>query len=214
MKILQLRVGMVGTNCYIFYDENTMEGAVIDPGDSAPSILKAAEEHGVTITWVLLTHGHFDHILAVPEVLEKTGAKLAIHKDDLWMLTPEALASSMRSFGLPMGAYAGLKPDILAEDGTQIAVGGLTAVYLHTPGHTPGSSCIQVGDVLFTGDTLFRHECGRCDLKGGDFSQMLQSLARLSRLEGNFHVLPGHEGTSTLDEERRYNPYMRQAVGK
>ena len=132
MKILQLRVGMVGTNCYIFYDENTMEGAVVDPGDSAPSILKAAEEHGVTITWVLLTHGHFDHILAVPEVLEKTGAKLAIHKDDLWMLTPEALASSMRSFGLPMGAYAGLKPDILAEDGTQIAVGGLTAVYLHT----------------------------------------------------------------------------------
>lgn len=128
-----------------------MEGAVIDPGDNAPAILQAAKEHGVRITWVLLTHGHFDHILAVPQVLKETGAKLAIHKDDLWMLTPEALASSMRSFGLPRGAYEGLKPDILAEEGTEIQIGSLTAVYLHTPGHTPGSSCIRVGDVLFTG---------------------------------------------------------------
>ena len=214
MKILHLCVGMVGTNCYIFYDEKTMEGAVIDPGDNAPAILQAAKEHGVRITWVLLTHGHFDHILAVPQVLKETGAKLAIHKDDLWMLAPEALASSMRSFGLPRGAYEGLKADILAEEGTEIQIGSLTAVYLHTPGHTPGSSCIRVGDVLFTGDTLFRHECGRCDLQGGDFSKMLQSLARLHDLPGDFHVLPGHEGTSTLEEERRMNPYMRQAVGK
>ena len=93
-------------------------------------------------------------------------------------------------------------------------MGGLTVTWLHTPGHTPGSSCLRVGDVLFTGDTLFRHECGRCDLEGGDFSLMLKSLKRLHDLPGDLHVMPGHEGTSTLEEERRMNPYMRQAVGK
>lgn len=214
MKILQLRVGMVGTNCYIVFDEDTKVGAVIDPGANAEEILQAAEKAGVTIAWVLLTHGHFDHILAVNDVQRATGAKLAIHKDDLWMLNAENLADSMRTFGLSCGAYEELKPDVLAEEGTEIAIGGLTATYLHTPGHTPGSSCIQVGDVLFTGDTLFRHECGRCDLEGGNFENMLQSLKRLSEIPENLHVLPGHEGESTLDEERRMNPYIRQAVGR
>lgn len=214
MKILQMRVGMVGTNCYIVFDEDTKEGAVIDPGDNAKAILKTAEEAGVALTWVLLTHGHFDHILAVHDVMQEAGAKLAIHKDDLWMLGAEKLAGSMRSFGLSHGAYEELKPDVLAEEGTEIKIGGLTATYLHTPGHTPGSSCIRVGDVLFTGDTLFRHECGRCDLEGGDFQKMLQSLKRLSEIPENLHVLPGHEGASTLDEERRMNPYIRQAVGR
>lgn len=214
MKILQLRVGMVGTNCYIVFDEDTKIGAVIDPGADAKAILKAAEQAEVSIAWVLLTHGHFDHILAVHDVQKATGAKLAIHKEDLWMLGAEKLANSMRSFGLSRGAYEELKPDVLAEEGTEIAVGNLTATYLHTPGHTPGSSCIQVGDVLFTGDTLFRHECGRCDLEGGDFQKMLQSLKRLSEIPKNLHVLPGHEGASTLDEERHMNPYIRQAVGR
>ncbi len=214
MKILQLRVGMVGTNCYIVFDEDTKIGAVIDPGADAKAILKAAEQAEVSIAWVLLTHGHFDHILAVHDVQKATGAKLAIHKEDLWMLGAEKLANSMRSFGLSRGAYEELKPDVLAEEGTEIAVGNLTATYLHTPGHTPGSSCIQVGDVLFTGDTLFRHECGRCDLEGGDFQKMLQSLKRLSEIPENLHVLPGHEGASTLDEERHMNPYIRQAVGR
>ncbi len=214
MKILQLRVGMVGTNCYIVFDEDTKIGAVIDPGENAKGIVQVAEQEEVKLTWVLLTHGHFDHILAVHDVQQATGAKIAIHKEDLWMLQPEKLAKSMRSFGLSRTGYEALKPDVLAEDGTEIAIGSLTATYLHTPGHTPGSSCIRVNDVLFTGDTLFRHECGRCDLEGGDFPTMLRSLKRLSEIPENLHVLPGHEGASTLDEERRMNPYIRQAVGK
>lgn len=105
-------------------------------------------------------------------------------------------------------------PDILAGEGTAVTFGGLTAAYMSTPGHTPGSSVIRIGDCLFTGDTLFRHECGRCDLEGGDFSAMLRSLKRLSELEGDYKVLPGHEGISTLDEERAANPYMLQARGR
>lgn len=208
MKIMQFQVGMVYTNCYLVYDEQTMHGAVIDPGDSAPEILKKIEETGITLDYILLTHGHFDHILAVPQIREQTGAKLVIHKDDEWMLDPETMGMYRRM----AKKFTKQVPDIRAAEGTTVQVGGITATYLHTPGHTPGSSCIQMENVLFTGDTLFRHECGRCDLEGGDFDTILKSLKRLSQVEGNLHVLPGHEATSTLDEERRGNPYIRQAL--
>ena len=185
MKLMQLCVGMVRTNCYIVYDEATREAAVIDPGDNAKSILHAVNEEKLNVKYVLLTHAHFDHILAAHEVLEATGAQ-----------------------------YVQDTPDILANEGTEVTFGGMTAIYMATPGHTPGSSVIRIGDCLFTGDTLFRHECGRCDLEGGDFSAMLRSLKRLHDLDGDYKVFPGHEGISTLNEERAYNPYMLQAMGK
>ena len=210
MKLIQLHVGVVQTNCYVFYDENTMEGAVIDPGDNAAAILREIDRAGAKITYILLTHGHFDHILAVHEIAEKTGAKLVIHKEDKWLLSYD----EMGEFRPYARHYVPTPVDILAEEGTMIQVGGLTAEYLHTPGHTPGSCCIKVEDVLFTGDTMFRHECGRCDLKGGDFSLMLQSLKRLHDLPGDYRVLPGHDSITTLSEERARNPYVRQALGK
>lgn len=210
MKLIQLHVGMVQTNCYVFYDENTMEGAVVDPGDNAPAILREIERAGAKITHILLTHAHFDHILAVHEISEKTGAKLVVHKDDQWLLSYDAMGE-FRPFARN---YKETPVDILAEEGTKIQIGGLTAEYLHTPGHTPGSCCIRVDDVLFTGDTMFRHECGRCDLKGGDFSLMLQSLKRLSELPGDSRVLPGHDAITTLSEERARNPYVKQALGQ
>lgn len=210
MKVLQLCVGMVATNCYIVFDEVSREAAVIDPGDSAPSILHAVDEEKLTVRYVLLTHAHFDHILAAHEVLEKTGAKYVVPEADTWLLKRE----NMGQFRAIARGYVEDTPDILATEGTQLTFGGLTATYMNTPGHTPGSSVIQIGDCLFTGDTLFRHECGRCDLEGGDFGVMLRSLKRLHDLEGDYKVLPGHEGLSTLAEERVANPYMLQAVGK
>ncbi len=208
MKILHLTVGMVATNCYIFYDENTMEGAVIDPGDNAKAILKTIEDEKINLKYVLLTHGHFDHILAVHDVVSATGAKLVCNKDDLWLLNKNAMGQ-FKSFAknfkeTPVG--------IEAEDGTEIKVGGLTAKYISTPGHTPGSSVILVGDVMFTGDTLFRRECGRCDLEGGDFPTILRSLKKLYNMQGDYKVLPGHDAFSTLEEERKYNRYMREAI--
>lgn len=210
MKVLQLCVGMVATNCYIVFDEQSREAAVIDPGDSAPSILHAVDEERLTVRYVLLTHAHFDHILAAHEVLEKTGAKYVVPEADTWLLKRE----NMGQFRAIARGYVEDTPDILATEGTQLTFGGLTATYMNTPGHTPGSSVIQIEDCLFTGDTLFRHECGRCDLEGGDFGVMLRSLKRLHDLEGDYKVLPGHEGLSTLAEERAANPYMLQAVGK
>ena len=210
MKVMQLTVGVVGTNCYIVYDESTREAAVIDPGDNAKSILHAVAEEKLTVRYVLLTHAHFDHILAVHDVLEATRAQFVCPEADTWLLSRD----NMGQFRSLARSYVQDTPDILAGEGTAVTFGGLTAVYMSTPGHTPGSSVIRIGDCLFTGDTLFRHECGRCDLEGGDFSAMLRSLKRLSELEGDYKVLPGHEGISTLDEERAANPYMLQARGR
>ena len=210
MKIMQLCVGLVGTNCYIVYDETTRAAAVIDPGDNAPSILQAVQQEKLDVKYVLLTHAHFDHILAAHEVLQATGAQYVVPEADLWLLD----RNNMGQFRALARTYVQDTPDILAAEGTEITFGGLTAVYMSTPGHTPGSSVIRIEDCLFTGDCLFRHECGRCDLEGGDFSAMLRSLRRLYELEGDYKVLPGHEGLSTLNEERAANPYMLQAVGK
>ena len=210
MKIMQLCVGVVGTNCYIVYDETTRAAAVIDPGDNAPSILHAVQQEKLDVKYVLLTHAHFDHILAAHEVLQATGAQYVVPEADQWLLD----RNNMGQFRGLARSYVQDTPDILASEGTEITFGGLTAVYMSTPGHTPGSSVIRIDDCLFTGDCLFRHECGRCDLEGGDFSAMLRSLRRLYELEGDYKVLPGHEGLSTLNEERAANPYMLQAVGK
>lgn len=210
MKIMQLCVGVVGTNCYIVYDETTRAAAVIDPGDNAPSILQAVQQEKLDVKYVLLTHAHFDHILAAHEVLQATGAQYVVPEADLWLLD----RNNMGQFRALARTYVQDTPDILASEGTEITFGGLKAVYMSTPGHTPGSSVIRIDDCLFTGDCLFRHECGRCDLEGGDFSAMLRSLRRLYELEGDYKVLPGHEGLSTLNEERAANPYMLQAVGK
>lgn len=210
MKIMQLCVGIVATNCYIVYDEDSRDAVVIDPGDNAAAILQAVGQEELQVRYVLLTHAHFDHILAAHAVLARTHAKYVVPKDDVWLLKPENMGA-YRTFSR---GYEPDEPDILASEGTEITFGNLTATYLSTPGHTPGSSVIRIGDCLFTGDTLFRHECGRCDMAGGDFGLMLRSLARLHDLEGDYQVLPGHEGISTLAEERAMNPYMLQAVGK
>lgn len=210
MKIIQMCVGMISTNCYIVYEEQTRAAVVIDPGDNAAEILNAVQREELQVQYVLLTHGHFDHILGAQEVLKQTGAKYVVPEADLWLLKEEA----MGEYRPYVKGYQEHAADIRAVEGTEISFGGLTATFLSTPGHTPGSSVIRIGDCLFTGDTLFRHECGRCDFEGGSFEQMLQSLARLYRLEGDFKVLPGHEGLSTLNEERQMNPYMLQAVGK
>lgn len=208
MKILTLTVGMVSTNCYIVFDEKTKDGAVIDPGDNAPAILQAIAAAGVTLRYVLLTHGHFDHILAVNEIVQKTGARLVAPKEDLWLLSRDA----MGEFKPFVKNFTETPVDIKAVEGTEIVFGGLTAHYLSTPGHTPGSSVIRIKDVLFTGDTLFRHECGRCDLPGGDYGLMLKSLKRLHDLADDYKILPGHEAASTLADERRHNRYMLEAV--
>jgi glyoxylase-like metal-dependent hydrolase (beta-lactamase superfamily II) len=187
-----LCVGPVRTNCYLVWPEGGSDCAVIDPGDDAPAILNALAQNGLTPQYILLTHGHFDHVGALRELRERyPEARTAIHAAD----------------------SAKLNPDILIEDGEVCDAGGLRFRYLHTPGHTKGSGCWLCGDALYSGDTLFFEECGRCDLPGGSFAEMLRSLKRLSELEGDLLVYPGHDRASDLRHEREHNPYMLQAVG-
>lgn len=201
MIIKMMQVGPIQTNCYILEHDNKI--AVIDPGDEAERILSALKETGGEVQYILLTHGHYDHTTAVPQLHKALpDAKIYIHQAD-------ANGAGSRLFPL-----AGEVEDLLLYDeGDALPLGSLTIEVLHTPGHSPGSVTLKAGEALFTGDTLFAGDCGRTDLRGGSWEEILASLGRLGRLEGNFHVLPGHMDTSDLDTERQVNPYLRQGMG-
>lgn len=202
MKVKLLRVGPIGTNCYILEDDQTNLAAVIDPGDEPELIQEALEKEGVEVRYLLLTHGHHDHTTAVP----------ALHRvypqADIYIHQADANGAGSTLFPLA-GEVDDLK---LYDEGDVIRLGDHEIQVLHTPGHSPGSVTLKVEDVLFTGDTLFAGSCGRTDLRGGSYEQIMQSLKRLGELKGDFHVCPGHEATSTLERERRSNPFLMEAM--
>ena len=202
MKVKLLRVGPIGTNCYILEDDQTNLAAVIDPGDEPELIQEALEKEGVEVRYLLLTHGHYDHTTAVPALHRVyPQADIYIHQAD---------ANGAGSTLVPL---AGEVDDLkLYDEGDVIRLGDHEIQVLHTPGHSPGSVTLKVEDVLFTGDTLFAGSCGRTDLRGGSYEQIMQSLKRLGELKGDFHVCPGHEATSTLERERRSNPFLMEAM--
>ncbi len=207
MRIDVFRVGAVQTNCYLAYDEQTLEAFLVDPGDDAPRLLRAIGELGLSLRYILLTHGHFDHVMAVPALLRETGAQLvASHVARL----DDAEACGFRAFRI--AEFTPLTADITVKDGDTLRAAGETLRFLETPGHTPGGVCIRAGDVLFSGDTLFAGSCGRCDLPGGDYAAILKSLARLAELPGELRVLPGHGEATTIAAERAHNPYLREAL--
>ncbi|SHI19076.1 Glyoxylase, beta-lactamase superfamily II [Sporobacter termitidis DSM 10068] len=200
MLIKTLVVGQIETNCYIVTDEKTLLCAVIDPGDESNAILDYIESNQLKARAIFLTHGHFDHRLAVYTVSEETGAPVFIHKNDA--VTGEAYDQ----FKLP----ANEQVRFYAE-GDELDVGGLRFTVLETPGHSPGSVTLRCENALFTGDTLFRDSAGRTDLGEGNVQKLLRSLNRLADLTGDFEVYPGHMDATTLDRERRFNGYMKYA---
>ena len=197
MTITSLAVGSIGTNCYIVYDETTRAAVVIDPSDEAELVEARIGALGLRVRAILLTHGHFDHGGDAERIRKLSGAPVYLHPADLV---------------LPSWLTHGLRADRDLADGDQLVFDGLRFQVLLTPGHTPGSVCFLCGDALFSGDTLFAGSCGRTDLPGGSWHEILASLRRLAELEGNYTVYPGHGDPTTLDEERRYNPYMAEAV--
>ena len=209
MKLAQLPVGMLATNCYLVADD-AGRCAVIDPGSHTEKILKKAEEEGFTIEAILLTHGHFDHVMAAPGIQKSTGAKLYIHKNDEPDLAPEVAGHR----GYLREPYVMPRVDGHLEEGGEVQVGDLTFRVLHTPGHTLGSCVLLCEDLMFSGDTLFAGTCGRCDLAGGSLEQMFASLKKLAQLEGDYKVLPGHMEASTLETERQTNPYVLEGLNR
>ena len=192
MNLQKLTLGLYQTNTYIL--SNGTEAAVIDPGYEPDTILDALE--GLTLKAILLTHGHFDHVSAVRELVAETGCEVWIH----------AAEGTMP----PMVTAGPLYYTRTYDEGDTICpISGVEITVLHTPGHTPGSVCLLCGRDLFSGDTLFEGSCGRVDLPGGNGHQMVASLRRLAALQADYQVHPGHGGSTALSAERRYNPYMR-----
>lgn len=205
MKIFKYSVGALGTNSYIILDEKTMEAALIDPGDESDKLLSAVASKGAKLSYIVLTHGHFDHILALPEIKEKTGASLLIHKNDAPMLADNSLnllsRFSVRDMAFPI-------PDRLLSDGDTVKLGSEEIKVIHTPGHTLGSICLSVGDDLISGDTLFRENIGRYDFPGGSFDTIMDSLQKIKALEIKGKIYPGHGMSTTLEHELTYNTYL------
>ena len=210
MQIKIMPVGMLQTNCYLLCDEQAGVCAIIDPGSAAERILKEVEDAGLRVTHILLTHGHFDHIMAVSEIQRLTGAKLYISQKDEWMLDP-AVARHPAYVREP---YTTPRVDGYLAEGTTVQVGNLTVSVLETPGHTAGSVCLLCGEQMFSGDTLFCEGVGRTDLKSGSREAMMRSLNKLALLHGEYHVYPGHEEATTLSHEREANYMMREAMGQ
>ena len=195
LKTYALALGAYQTNCYIIHDEASTSCCVIDPGYDADLVLSKLDSLGLTLEAILLTHGHFDHVGAVKELAAETGCAVYLHPEDLTM--PPMMTAGPLYY---TNTYA---------EGIRLTLAGLDITVLHTPGHTPGSVCLLVENTIFSGDTLFQGSCGRTDLPGGDWATITKSLHRLAALEGSFWVYPGHGGSTTLRDEKRYNPYMR-----
>ncbi|MDD3347577.1 MBL fold metallo-hydrolase [Oscillibacter sp.] len=203
MEIKTLQVGPIGTNCYLLCDTASARCAIIDPGGDAEAVAAAVKASGASPCAILLTHGHYDHTGAVAELSAQ------------W---PEAPVYLSRRDQSGDNAPPQLFPHIPGAkdygEGACIAVGTLTVTVLATPGHSEGSVTLRCGDALFCGDTLFAASCGRTDFPGGSMVKMLDSLYRLGSLEGDFRVYPGHMEPSTLERERRTNPYLLQAMAQ
>lgn len=205
VKVARINAGEFGSNCWLVADEATSESVVIDPSPEIDVIKRALDARGVTVKYILLTHGHFDHMTSCDTLRDLTGAPLAVHRADADCLT-NAYLNANRIF---MDENLTYRPaEILLDDGDTLSFGGLSVKVIHTPGHTKGSCCFMIGDALFTGDTLFDGSVGRCDLPGGDINEMKRSLARIASLDGDFKIYTGHGSNTTLEKQKLYNPYL------
>ena len=201
MLIKTLPVGYLETNCYIVTDETTRACAIIDPGADSSTILDYIESNGLKPEAIFMTHGHFDHCLALDSVIEETQAPAYINIRDTH--------TEERRNQLKLKDFGGLRR---YSEGDMIRIGKLEFTVIETPGHSPGSVTLMCETALFTGDTLFRGSCGRTDLGGGDTDVLLVSLRRLASFDGDFEVYPGHAESTTLQRERSFNSYVKHAV--
>jgi hydroxyacylglutathione hydrolase len=205
--IKRLVVSHLSANCYIVGTESSGEGMVIDPGGNEEMILRAIADSGLKIRIIVLTHGHSDHIAALYDVQNHTGAQVAVHIEDADFL--EGYGSFSSQFGISYKTPH--PPDRLLREGDIIECGGLTFTVIHTPGHTPGSICLLTGDKVFTGDNIFRRGIGTTLMPGSSRPQLIESIrTRLMTLPDETIIYPGHGRETTVGAERRDNPYVRR----
>lgn len=207
IKIETLVLGHMQTNCYFLYHEDVREAVIIDPADRTKEIVERLEALDLKPCAILLTHGHFDHILSVNEIKEKYDVLVYSQKEEKQVLE----ASSINLSG-KYNISLSINPDVLLKDGEEVTLGQVPIRVIHTPGHTIGSTCYHVeeADILVSGDTLFFEEVGRCDLPTGNFGSLLSSVReKLFVLRDETKVYPGHGPSSTIGHEKENNSYFK-----
>lgn|SRR4030042_701140 len=208
--IKRLVVGSLSANCFIAGKESTGEGIVIDPGGNGDEIYRAIKETGLDIKIIILTHGHSDHIAALYDIQDKTGAEVAIHLEDTDFL--EGHGSFSSQFGISYKTPH--PPDRLLREGDIIDISGMSLKVIHTPGHTPGSICLLAEYGVFTGDTIFRRGIGTTLMPGSSRPQLLDSIRKkLMVLPDDTIIYPGHGRETTIGAERQDNPYVTGKAG-
>ena len=205
MDIILLPTEGYASNSYLLVSSG--EGAVIDPSGSLNDILSALSEYGAVLKYIILTHGHFDHMLTLRALREETKAKLCIHKFDAPNLK-DSDRSLFSRIGHPEAVFD--DAEILLEDADTLPLGDEIITVLHTPGHTPGSVMQDFGGDLISGDTLFDMSVGRSDFIGGDSTALINSIFKIYDKYPNARFYPGHGPASTIDKQIKYNPFTKQ----
>ena len=203
MKIACYAAGSVGTNNYVVSDDNGITAIIDCDGNPAP-LYSYIEKNNLKVTHILLTHGHYDHTGSVNEVAEHYGCTIVGCSKEMRVFTDPSINCSHFCCGDII-----VHPDVLVNNGDVVKVGDMEFEVLETPGHTEGSICFICKDTIFSGDTLFQGSCGRTDLPTGNWNDIIQSLKKLAALPGDYQVYSGHGPATTLETERRTNPYMK-----
>ncbi len=206
MNITKITVGICDENCYILSEG--AEAVIVDPGDEPLRILAELMKTGAKARYIILTHSHFDHVLAVNCVAKKTGAKIVVGRLEVPYLHDAALSGPLRTYVEPA---LPIWEDIVVDDGDRIPFAGGEIEFRHTPGHTVGAICAFFRDVMFSGDTLLPGTVGRTDLPGGEMMTLLRTVQGIAELDRDWTIYPGHGPVTTLGEERLSNPFI---VGK
>jgi hydroxyacylglutathione hydrolase len=208
-ELLRFPLGPFQANAYVLVGPSGRRAVVIDPGLDADALVRVVEERGLEVDWILDTHGHLDHVAGNARLRRATGAPLAIHPEDLaWLARLQVQGAA---FGIPVDDSP--QPDVLLSDGQVLPFDGLNIEVLHVPGHSRGSVAFRVGEAVIVGDTLFRGSVGRTDLPGGSHEDLVASIReRLFALPGGTVCWPGHGPETTVDDERRANPFVSDAA--
>jgi glyoxylase-like metal-dependent hydrolase (beta-lactamase superfamily II) len=205
IKVKKITSGALNVNCYVVYDLRTSRALIIDPGEDGDKVIFEIEKNALIPEILINTHAHFDHILSNDKICSKFKIPLAIHKNEL------ALLSDSKKNGTDIFGITGTirKADVLFEDNQEVKLSFISFKVIHTPGHTNGSICLLFDKFLFTGDTLFAGTIGRTDLITGSDVDMKRTLIKLKKLESSLIVYPGHGSTTTMANELRHNLYFK-----